>query len=85
MVFFLQAIEAIQNLDKSYVEFSNKNDWEHLSLLFTSEAVIFPPNDSAVAGQSANLIGFKNLGDVPIEFSHSSTDVNEDGDIAYLQ
>jgi len=78
-------IEAIHNLDKSYVEFSIKNDWEHLSLLLTSDVVLFPPNDSAVIGQSANLSRLKKFGNVPIEYSHSSTDVNGDGDIAYLQ
>lgn len=78
-------IEAIHNLDKSYVEFSIKNDWEHLSLLLTSDVVLFPPNDTAVIGQSVNLSRLKKFGNVPIEYSHSSTDVNGDGDIAYLQ
>lgn len=78
-------IEAIHNLDKSYVELCEKKDWEKLSLLLTSDVIIFPPNDSAVVGQSANLMRFKNFGNVSIEYSHRSTDVNGDGDIAYLQ
>lgn len=78
-------IEAIQNLEKSYVEFSNKNDWEHLSLLLTSDVVIFRPNDSAVAGQSTNLIRFKGMGNVPIQYSHITKEIDGNGNLAYLQ
>ena len=78
-------IEEIQNLDKSYVELTEKNDWEHLSLLFTPDVILFPPNDSAVVEQSANLSRLKKFGNLPIKYSHISTDVNGNGDIAYLQ
>jgi ketosteroid isomerase-like protein len=78
-------IEAIQNLDSSYVALSEKNDWEQLALLFTPDVVLFPPNDSAIAGQSTNLNRLKKFGTLHIEYSHTPTDINGYGEIAYLQ
>lgn len=47
---YRNAIEASSN---NWVETYNRNDWEGLADLFTSDAIMMPPNASAVRGRTA--------------------------------
>ena len=77
-------VAAIRNLDKSYVELSVNHKWDSLLLLFSNDIILFPANDTAVIGHSANLKRFTGFGNIPIEYSHQITSIDGSKDLAYL-
>lgn len=73
----------IRQASKLWVDTYNSNDWQALGLLFTSDAVIMPPNSAAVSGRSA-IAEWEATYENGFQIAFDIQEIKVLGDVAYV-
>lgn len=75
---------AIEASSRTFVEKANAGDWEALAALYTENAVVLPPNQSAVQGR-ANLQAWFEAFPPLTDFSLENVEIDGCGDLAFVR
>lgn len=67
-----------------WVETYSRNDWEALAMLFTPDAVMMPPNGSAVTGRDA-IAAWENEYEAGFRIAFELAAIEGSGDLAYVR
>ncbi len=77
-------VEAINSLRDEFIALDNAGDAAGLASLYTNDAVLMPPNESAVTGNQAIESWFQTTFDqFTIEFTLASDELEVVGDLAF--
>jgi ketosteroid isomerase-like protein len=75
--------KTIENASKTWVNTYNQNDWTALTLLFSTNATMMPPNSPIVVGREA-IAAWQNENESGFRISFDIQEIDGNGDIAHV-
>lgn len=75
---------AIELSSQKWVETYNQNDWEGLAALFTPDAIMMPPNGTAVQGREA-IAKWEDANETGFRIAFKLEAIEGRGDLAYVR
>ncbi|MGB3457394.1 MAG: DUF4440 domain-containing protein [Litorimonas sp.] len=82
--FTSQDLSDIRAASAQWVETYNRNDWPELATLFTTNAVMMPPNSGSVTGRD-NIATWQSEYESGFRIAFQIGTIDGDGDIAYVR